>query len=106
VGAASLARSTLTRVASHAHLATSGCAEDLGVELATVIDSVATHHVAAAAAAQRLSGDFCLNESLKSIRLLDRTRQSPVASVTRRNDARYLIPTNVMGTGNEPRYGR
>jgi hypothetical protein len=86
VGAASLARSTLARVVSQAQLATSRCAEDLGVELATVIDSVATHHVAAAAAAQRLSGDFCLNESLTSIkkRLLDRTRRPPVASDTAR----------------------
>ena len=72
-GAATLARSTITRVTSHAKLATARGAKDLGVDLATVIDSAATHHVAVAAAAQRLAGRPRADESLTAlkIRLLD-----------------------------------
>ena len=84
VGAATLARSTMTSVVSHAQVATSRCAEDLGIDLATVIDSVATHHAAIAAADQRLKGESIPNESLVAVkkRLLVRARRSPVHMVT------------------------
>jgi hypothetical protein len=84
VGAATLARLTMTSVVSHAQVATSRCAEDLGIDLATVIDSVATHHAAIAAAAQRLKGESIPNESLVAVkkRLLVRARRSPVHMVT------------------------
>ena len=84
VGAATLARATITRVASRVRGATSRCAEDLGVDLATVIDSVATHHAAVAAAAQRLTGERFPHELLAEIKkqLLDRPRRSLVPLVT------------------------
>jgi hypothetical protein len=75
-GAAVLAKSTLTRVALRAQTATPRCADDPGIDLASVIDSVATHLVAVAAATQRLTGEVCLNESLAS--------RSPVPTVTAR----------------------
>ena len=84
VGAATLARSTVTRVVCQATIAISRCAEDLNVDLATVIDSVATHHVALAVSAQRLTGDLSPNESLAAVKnqLLDRTHRSPVPTPT------------------------
>jgi len=78
-GATKLARSTLARVVAQAKIAITRCAEDLRLNPATVIDSVATHHVAVAAVAQRLSGETFPNESLTATKkqLLDRTRRTP-----------------------------
>jgi replicative DNA helicase len=80
MGAATLARSTVTRVAGQAKIAISRCAEDLRIDPETVIDSVATHHLAVAAAGARLIGEDLANEPLAAVknRLLDRTRRSPV----------------------------
>ena len=80
MGAATLARSTVTRVAGQAKIAISRCAEDLRIDPETVIDSVATHHLAVAAAVARLIGEDLVNEPLAAVknRLLDRTRRSPV----------------------------
>jgi len=80
MGATTLARSTVTRVAGQAKLAISRCAGDLRIDPETVIDSVATHHLAVAAAAERLTGEDLANEPLAAVknRLLDRTRQTPV----------------------------
>jgi replicative DNA helicase len=80
MGAATLARSTVTRVAGQAKFAISRCAEDLRIDPETVIDSVATHHLAVAAAGARLIGEDLANEPLAAVknRLLDRTRRSPV----------------------------
>ena len=80
MGAATLARSTVTRVAGQAKIAISRCAEDLRIDPETVIDSVATHHLAVAAAAERLTGEALANEPLAAFknRLLDRTRRSPL----------------------------
>ncbi len=68
VGAATLAKSTLIRVASRARAATTRYTDDLSVDLATVIDSLATHHVAVAATAQRLTSEPLSNESLVAIK--------------------------------------
>ena len=78
VGAATLAKSTLIRVASRARAATTRYSDDLSVDLATVIDSLATHHVAVAATAQRLTGERFPNESLAAFkdRLLAQARRS------------------------------
>ncbi|MHB8187649.1 MAG: DnaB-like helicase N-terminal domain-containing protein [Dermatophilaceae bacterium] len=80
MGAATLARSTVTRVAGQAKIAISRCAEDLRIDPETVIDSVATHHLAVAAAGARLIGEDLANEPLAAVKnqLLDRTRRSPV----------------------------
>ena len=56
VASATLARSTLTNVADKAKISISRCAEDLRLDPAALIDCVATHHLAVAAAAQRLRG--------------------------------------------------
>lgn len=55
--AVTLARSTLTRVASRAGAATAQSAQDLGIDLATVIDSVISHHIAVVAATRHLAGE-------------------------------------------------
>jgi hypothetical protein len=104
-GAATLAMSTMTRVASRAMAATSRCAEDLAIDLTTVIDSVETHQVAVAAAAQRLTGEHLAHASLAAVkkRLLDGTRQpaapalrtvaidqSPVAARVDRRGCRHV----------------
>ena len=80
MGAATLARSTVTRVAGQAEIAISRCTEDPRIDPETVIDSAATHHLAVAAAAERLTGEDLANEPLAAVknRLLDRTRQTPV----------------------------
>ena len=77
-GAATLASSTLTRVADQANIAITRCAETLRLNPAAIIDSVATHHVAVAAVAQRLTGEPLPSESLAAIkkRLVDRTRRT------------------------------
>jgi hypothetical protein len=76
VGAATLARSTLIRVADQAQLAISRCADDLRLDPAPLIDSVATHHVAVAAAAQRLTGEHLANAPFSEVkkRLLARAK--------------------------------
>ena len=63
-GAGTLARTTLKRVTLRAKTATKQCSEDQGIDLTTVIDSATTHHVAVAAAAQRLIGERSPHESL------------------------------------------
>jgi len=84
MGAATLARSTLTRVADQAMIAISQCAQDLRIDPTALIDSVATHHVVVAAVAQRLTGEPFPSESLAAIkkRLLDRTRRTPAQVVS------------------------
>lgn len=78
MGAATLAKSTLIRVASLARAATARCTDDLSVDLATVIDSLATHHLAVAATAQRLTSEHFPNDSLAAVkdRLLAQARRS------------------------------
>lgn len=84
MGAATLARSTLTRVADQAKIAISQCAQDLRIDPTALIDSVATHHVVVAAVTQRLTGEPFPSESLAAIkkRLLDRTRRTPAQEVS------------------------
>jgi len=84
MGAATLAKSTLTRVADQAMIAISQCAQDLRIDPTALIDSVATHHVVVAAVAQRLTGEPFPSESLAAIkkRLLDRTRRTPAQVVS------------------------
>jgi replicative DNA helicase len=84
MGAATLARSTLTRVADQAMIAISQCAQDLRIDPTALIDSVATHHVVVAAVTQRLTGEPFPSESLAAIkkRLLDRTRRTPAQVVS------------------------
>ena len=93
-GAAKLASSTIARVTAHARLATARYAEDPGVDLATVIDTAATHHVAVAAAAQRLTGERLANPPLAEVknRLLARARLSlapPVRPARQVNASRH-----------------
>jgi len=79
MGAATLARSTVTRVAGQAMIAISQCAQDLRIDPTALIDSVATHHLAVAAAAERLTGEELANEPPAAVknRLLARTKGSP-----------------------------
>lgn len=63
-GAATLARTTLTRVALGAKTATTQCSDDQGIDLATVIDSAAAQHVSVASAAERLTSGGFPNESV------------------------------------------
>lgn len=72
--AATLARSTLIRAASQAGAATTQCAQEMGIDLATVIDSVTSHHIAVGAATGRLAGRLLAYGSIASLpkRLLDR----------------------------------
>ena len=83
MGAATMARSTLTRVAGQAKIAISRCTEDPRIDPAVLIDSVETHHVAVAAVAQRLMGEYIANESLAALkkRLLDQIGRAPVPHV-------------------------
>lgn len=78
-GAIRLARSTLARVAAQAKIAVTRCAQDLRLSPAVLIDSAATHHVAVAAVAQRLTGEAFPSESLDAIKnqLLDRRHRNP-----------------------------
>jgi replicative DNA helicase len=83
-GAATLARSTLTRVADQAMIAISQCAQDLRTDPTALIDSVATHHVVVAAVAQRLSSEPFPRESWATLkkRLLDQAGRTPVQVVS------------------------
>ena len=83
-GAARLARSTLAHVAAQANIAITQCAQDLRIDPTGLIDSVANHHVAVAAFAERLTGEPFPSESLAAIkkRLLDLTRRTPARVVT------------------------
>ena len=78
-GAVRLAKSTLARVAAQAKIAVTRGAEDLRLSPAVLMDSAATHHVAVAAVAQRLTGEPYTSESLAAIakKLLDRTHPTP-----------------------------
>jgi hypothetical protein len=65
-----------------------------GVDLATVIDTAATHHLAVAAAAHRLTGKRLANPPLAAVkkRLLARARQSlapPVQPARQANASRH-----------------
>lgn len=93
MGAATLARSTVTRVAGQAKIAISRCAEDMRIDPETVIDSVATHHVAVAAAAERLTGEDLASEPLAAVknRLLDRTRRTPVQVASTRATCERVV---------------
>jgi replicative DNA helicase len=62
-GAATLARTTLARVARGAKASTTGCSDDQGIDLATVLESAAAQHVSVASAARRLTGGGFPNES-------------------------------------------
>jgi hypothetical protein len=94
-GATNLANSTITRVTAHARLATARYAQDLGVDLATVIDTATTHHVAVAVAAHRLTGERRANPPLAEVknRLLARARLSlapPVRPARQANASRHI----------------
>ena len=103
-GAATLARSTLTRVVDQAKIAISRCAEDLRIDPAAIIDSAATHHVAAAWAAQRLTGEHLENTPLVAVRnrLLARTQRSPVplaaTSAMRQRPLSYRLDSRSLHT--------
>lgn len=73
--ATTLGRSTLTRTASHVGAATIQCADDLGLDLEAVVDSVNSHHIALAAVTGRLVGEHLADASVASLktRILGRT---------------------------------
>jgi len=83
-GAATLARSTLTRVADQAKIAISRRADDLNTDPAALVDAVTAHHVTLAATAGRLTGESFPSESLAALkkRLHDQTRRTPVQVVS------------------------
>lgn len=76
-GTTTLTRATISRAATHAQQATSHDCDDLGVDLAEIINSLEAHHATVAAAAQRLTNRPCPHESLAAVknRLLTRARR-------------------------------